>query len=145
MMTIKVGIIGCGGIANGKHMPSLQKVENVEMIAFCDVDISKAASAAEAYGTDNAKVYDDYKALLKDDTIDVIHVCTPNDSHCEITVAGLHAGKHVMCEKPMAKTTAEAQKMIDTAKSTGKKLTIGYQNRFEQIVNFYIKQRNVAT
>lgn len=130
MMTIKVGIIGCGGIANGKHMPSLQKVENVEMIAFCDVDISKAASAAEAYGTDNAKVYDDYKALLKDDTIDVIHVCTPNDSHCEITVAGLHAGKHVMCEKPMAKTTAEAQKMIDTAKSTGKKLTIGYQNRF---------------
>lgn len=109
MMTIKVGIIGCGGIANGKHMPSLQKVENVEMTAFCDVDISKAACAAEAYGTDNAKVYDDYKALLKDDTIDVIHVCTPNDSHCEITVAGLHAGKHVMCEKPMAKTTAEAQ------------------------------------
>ncbi len=79
------------------------KVENVEMIAFCDVDISKAASAAEAYGTDNAKVYDDYKALLKDDTIDVIHVCTPNDSHCEITVAGLHAGKHVMCENQWLK------------------------------------------
>ena len=65
MMTIKVGIIGCGGIANGKHMPSLQKVENVEMTAFCDVDISKAACAAEAYSTDNAKVYDDYKTLLK--------------------------------------------------------------------------------
>lgn len=139
MMTIKVGIIGCGGIANGKHMPSLQKVENVEMTAFCDVDISKAACAAKAYGTDNAKVYDDYKALLKDATIDVIHVCTPNDSHCEITVAGLHAGKHVMCEKPMAKTTAEAQKMIDTAKSTGKKLTIGYQNRFRPDSQFLYK------
>ncbi|MCE3403581.1 Gfo/Idh/MocA family oxidoreductase, partial [Staphylococcus aureus] len=138
-MTIKVGIIGCGGIANGKHMPSLQKVENVEMTAFCDVDISKAACAAKAYGTDNAKVYDDYKALLKDATIDVIHVCTPNDSHCEITVAGLHAGKHVMCEKPMAKTTAEAQKMIDTAKSTGKKLTIGYQNRFRPDSQFLYK------
>uniref|UniRef100_UPI000AE73D8F Gfo/Idh/MocA family protein n=1 Tax=Staphylococcus aureus TaxID=1280 RepID=UPI000AE73D8F len=124
-MTIKVGIIGCGGIANGKHLPSLQKVENVVMTAFCDVDISKAACAAvaygTAYGTDNAKVFDEYKALLKVDTIDVIHVCTPNDSHGEITVAGLLAGKHVMCEK----TTAEAQKMIDTAidtaKSTGKK------------------------
>ncbi|KMR91606.1 Gfo/Idh/MocA family protein, partial [Staphylococcus aureus] len=70
------------------------------------------------------------KALLKDDTMDVIHVCKPNDSHCKITVAGLLAGKHVMCEKPMAKTTAEDQKMIDTTKPTGKKLTIGYQNRF---------------
>ncbi|KIU01314.1 oxidoreductase, partial [Staphylococcus aureus] len=88
-MTIKDGIIGCGGIANGKHMPSLQKVENVEMIAFCDVDISQAASAAEAYGTDNATVYDDYKALLKYDTIDVIYVCATNDSHIEITVAGM--------------------------------------------------------
>ena len=110
MMTIKVGIIGCGGIANGKHMPSLQKVENVEMTAFCDVDISKAACAAEAYGTDNAKVYDDYKALLKDDTIDVIHVCTPNDSHCEITVAGLHAGKHVMCENQWLKRQQKLKK-----------------------------------
>lgn len=109
-MKIKVGIIGCGGIANGKHMPSLQKVENVEMIAFCDIDISKAACAAEAYGTDNAKVYDDYKALLKDDTIDVIHVCTPNDSHCEITVAGLHAGKHVMCENQWLKRQQKLKK-----------------------------------
>lgn len=64
-MTIKVGIIGCGGIANGKHMPSLQKVEDVEMVAFCDVDISKAECAAEAYGTKDAQVYDDYQELLK--------------------------------------------------------------------------------
>ncbi|WP_141708115.1 Gfo/Idh/MocA family protein, partial [Staphylococcus aureus] len=76
---------------------------------------------------------------LKDDSIDVIHGCTPNDSHCEITVAGLHAGKHVMCENPLAKTTAEAQKMIDTAKSTGKKLTIAYQNRCRGATQFLYK------
>ncbi|MDN8677544.1 Gfo/Idh/MocA family oxidoreductase, partial [Staphylococcus aureus] len=62
-----------------------------------------------------------------------------NDSHFEITVAGLHAVKNVLCEKQLAKTTAEAQKIIDTAKSTGKKLTIGYQNRFRPDSQFLYK------
>jgi predicted dehydrogenase len=62
--------------------------------------------------------------------MDVIHVCTPNISHCEITCAALEAGKHVLCEKPMAINSEQAKKMVDTAKKTGKKLTIGYQNRF---------------
>lgn len=127
---LKIGIIGCGGIANGKHMPSLSKIEEVEMVAFCDIIVEKAEKAAKQYGTADAKVYEDYKELLKDKSIDVIHVCTPNRSHSEITVAALEAGKHVMCEKPMAKTAAEAQKMYDTAKKCGKKLTIGYQYRY---------------
>lgn len=127
---IKVGIIGCGGIANGKHMPSLSKVESVEMVAFCDIIKERAEKAAKQYGTPDAKVYKDYKELLKDESIDVIHVCTPNRSHADITVDALEAGKHVMCEKPMAKTYADAQRMLETAKRTGKKLTIGYQNRF---------------
>ncbi|MBN4909344.1 Gfo/Idh/MocA family oxidoreductase [Staphylococcus sp. EG-SA-13] len=129
-MSLNVGIIGCGGIANGKHLPSLQKISEVNIVAFCDIDIDKAQAAAKEYGTDNAKVYEDYQSLLKDDAIDVIHVCTPNSSHKELTVASLDAGKHVMCEKPMAKTTEEAQEMIEAAKRNGKKLTIGYQNRF---------------
>lgn len=129
-MTVKVGIIGCGGIANGKHLPSLKKVDDVEIVAFCDIDIDKARTAALKFGTNHASVHSDYKELLKDDSIDVVHVCTPNNSHSEITVASLYANKHVMCEKPMAKSTEEAQKMIDVAKETGKKLTIGYQNRF---------------
>ncbi|WP_436882934.1 Gfo/Idh/MocA family protein [Mammaliicoccus sciuri] len=129
-MSLNVGIIGCGGIANGKHLPSLQKINEVNIVAFCDIDIEKAQVAAKEYGTDNAKVYEDYQSLLKDDAIDVIHVCTPNSSHKELTVASLDAGKHVMCEKPMAKTTEEAQEMIEAAKRNGKKFTIGYQNRF---------------
>ncbi|MDW8570284.1 Gfo/Idh/MocA family oxidoreductase [Staphylococcus shinii] len=129
-MTVKVGVIGCGGIANGKHLPSLAKISEVSMVAFCDIDKTKAESAARRYGVKNATVYEDYIELLKDNSIEVIHVCTPNNTHQEITVAALNASKHVMCEKPMAKTSEEAQLMIDAAVHNNKKLTIGYQNRF---------------
>ena len=127
---IKVGIIGCGGIANGKHMPSLAKVADCEMVAFCDIVVERAEAAAAKFGTPDAKVYADYKELLKDPEIEVVHVCTPNRSHSFITVDALEAGKHVMCEKPMAINSAEAKKMLDAAKRTGKKLSIGYQTRF---------------
>ncbi len=130
MSKLKIGIIGCGGISNGKHMPALSRLsDKVEMVAFCDIIVERAQEAAKKYGTPDAKVYEDYHQLLEDKSIDVVHVLTPNRSHCEITVAALEAGKHVMCEKPMAKTAADARKMLEAAKRSGKKLTIGYQNR----------------
>ena len=127
--TVRIGIIGCGGIANGKHMPSLSVIPNVRMVAFCDIIIEKAEAAAKKYGTPDAKVYTDYKELLKDESIEVVHVLTPNKEHAEISIDALRAGKHVMCEKPMAKTAADARRMVEAAKETGKKLTIGYQHR----------------
>ena len=127
---LKIGIIGCGGIANGKHMPALKRIKEVEMVAFCDIIPERAEKAANKFGTPDAKVYTDYKELLKDKSIDVVHVLTPNREHSFITVDALESGKHVMCEKPMAINSAEAQKMLDAARRTGKKLTIGYQNRF---------------
>lgn len=127
---LRVAIIGCGGIANGKHLPSLKKLEQVEMVAFCDIEIKKAEEAAIEYGTPEAVVYKNYKQLLEDESIDVVHVLTPNISHAEISIASMEAGKHVMCEKPMAKTSEEAKLMVETAERTGKKLTIGYNNRF---------------
>ena len=127
--TILVGIIGTGGIAGGKHMPALAKLEGVEMTAFCDIEEAKAQQAAKRFGTPTAKVYADYRELLKDPAIDVVHVLTPNDSHAEITIAALEAGKHVMCEKPMAKKAADARRMLEAARRTGKKLSIGYQTR----------------
>ena len=129
MEKFRIGIIGCGGIANGKHMPSLKKLPDVEMVAFCDIIEERAIKAAKDFGTPDAKYYTDYKELLKDESIDIVHVCTPNREHSFITVDALEAGKHVMCEKPMAKTSKEAKEMLDAAKRTGKKLTIGYQNR----------------
>jgi predicted dehydrogenase len=127
---LRVAIIGCGGIANGKHLPSLKKLEQVEMVAFCDIEVKKAEKAAIEYGTPEAAVYKNYKQLLEDESIDVVHVLTPNISHAEISIAAMEAGKHVMCEKPMAKTSEEAKLMVETAERTGKKLTIGYNNRF---------------
>ena len=136
---LHIGIIGCGGIANGKHMPSLKKIDTVEMVAFCDVVKERAEKAAKEYGTPDARVYTDYKELLKEKDIDVVHVLTPNKQHSFITVDALEAGKHVMCEKPMAINSAEAKKMLDAAKRTGKKLTIGYQSRFRQD-SMYLKK-----
>ncbi len=127
---LKAGIIGCGGIANGKHMPSIAKVEDIEMVAFCDLVEARAVEASEKYGKETAKVYTDYKKMLVDNNLDVVYVCTPNKSHSFIAIDALEAGCHVMCEKPMAKTSEEGEAMIEAAKRTGKKLTIGYQNRF---------------
>ena len=128
---LRIGIIGCGGIANQKHMPSLAKAsEKASMVAFCDIVEERAAKAAKVYGAEGAKVYTRYQDLLADTTLDAVHVCTPNRSHSEITVAALEAGKNVLCEKPMAKTAAEARRMVEAAERTGKKLCIGYQNRY---------------
>jgi predicted dehydrogenase len=125
----RVGLIGCGGIANGKHMPSLKKLPHVEMVAFCDIIEERAQKAAEEYGKPRSKVFKDYRDLIALPDLDVIHVLTPNKSHAEISIAALEAGKHVMCEKPMAKTAKDAKAMVEAAKRTGKKLTIGYQGR----------------
>lgn len=130
MSKVRIGIIGCGGIANGKHMPSLKQVPDAEMVAFCDLIPERAEKAAKEYGAEGAKVYTDYHELLNDDSIIAVHVCTPNRSHSEITVAALNAGKNVMCEKPMAINYTEALKMIEAAEKSGKLLTIGYQNRY---------------
>ena len=125
----QVGIIGCGGIANGKHMPALKKLDNVRMVAFCDIIPERAEKAAKEYGVPKARVFTDYKELAALPELDVIHVLTPNKSHAPISIAAMKAGKHVMCEKPMAKTAADAKAMLDASRQTGMKLTVGYQSR----------------
>ncbi len=139
MNKVRIGIIGCGGIANNKHMPSLAKLPQVEMVAFCDIVEEPAQKAAKDFGTPDAKWYTDYKELLERKDIDVVHVLTPNRQHSFITVDALESGKHVMCEKPMAINSAEAKKMLDAAKRTGKKLTIGYQNRYRPDIQYLKK------
>ena len=142
---IKVGIIGCGGIANKKHMPALKKVSDCEMVAFCDIIPERAEAAKVKFGTPDAKVYTDYKELLADPEIEVVHVCTPNRAHSFITVDALDAGKNVMCEKPMAINTEEAQKMLDAKARSGKLLSIGYQSRFRDDAVFMKQEAESGT
>lgn len=131
MAKLKVGIIGTGGICNNKHIPSLLKVaDKVEITALADLEREKASATKERYHLTEAKIYTDYRELLADKSIDIVHVCTPNVAHCQITVDAFEAGKHVLCEKPMAVTSKDAQKMLDAWKKSGKKFTVGYQNRF---------------
>ena len=95
-------IIGCGGIANQKHLPSLQAASELcEIVAFCDLAAERAEKAAREYGVTGAKVYMDYHELLKDGQIDVVHVLTPNVSHSPITVAAFEAGKHTVSGQAM--------------------------------------------
>lgn len=128
---LQVAVIGCGGIANQKHLPALTgQNDKCDIAAFCDIIEERAVVAAKKYGVEGAQVTTDYMEVMANPDIDVVHVCTPNVAHCPITVAAFEAGKHVLCEKPMAATTEDAQKMMDAWKKSGKKFTIGYQNRF---------------
>ena len=138
MRKLKAGIVGCGGIANGKHLPAMKKSGLYEIVAFCDIIRERAEKAKKEYGTEDAKVFEDYQELIKED-LDVVYVTTPNRSHAEISIAAMEAGKDVMCEKPMAKNYAEAQKMVETSEKTGRILNIGYQNRYRPD-SLYLKE-----
>jgi predicted dehydrogenase len=128
---LKYGIVGCGGIANGKHLLAISKLKEVELAAFCDIIPDRAEKANREYAGGKGNVFKNYKDLLKED-LDAVIVCTPNISHSEISVAALLSGKNVLCEKPMAINYKEAKEMIAARDKSGKILTIGYQNRFRQ-------------
>ncbi len=129
MRKMRAGIIGCGGIARGKHLPAIRKQGNIEVAALCDQIEERAASYRETYQWPDAKIFTDYREMLKED-LDAVYVLTPNREHSAMTIDALKAGKNVLCEKPMAKTSEEARAMLKAAAETGKVLTIGYQNRF---------------
>jgi len=126
---LRYGIVGCGGIANGKHLPSLKALGDVEVSAFCDILTDRAEKANREYADGKGKVFKDYRDLVKEE-LDAVLVLTPNNSHSEISVAALKSGKHVLCEKPMAMNTAEAEAMIAARDSSKKLLSIGYQSRY---------------
>ena len=87
---LKVGVIGCGGIANQKHFPALVKNSDlVEIVAFCDIDKERAVKAAAEFGTSDAGIYEDYRELLADGRVEVVHICTPNVSHSVIAIDAL--------------------------------------------------------
>ena len=130
MKTLHIGVIGIGVIATTKHIPALLKRDDVKIVALCDIDTAKAEKAKEELGFFEARVTADYKEVCTDPSIDVIHVCTPNPSHHDITMLALENGKHVHCEKPLALTYKDAREMVDTARAKGLKLTSGTQWRY---------------
>lgn len=130
---LKYGVIGCGGIAKGKHFPALETITSmVEVVAVCDIVKERAEDAAKRFELSSDQVFTDYKELLKIEDMDAVLVLTPNISHSYISIDAMAAGKHVMCEKPMAINAEEGRKMVEASKKYGKLLTVGYNNRFRQ-------------
>src|SRR5699024_434998 len=126
MSKLKVGVIGCGSIARHRHLLEYHANESVEIVAVCDIVIERAEEMASLY---QAKAYKDYEKVLQEEEIDAISVCLPNYLHAPLSIAALQAGKHVLCEKPMATSSEEAEEMNQTDNSDGKKLMIAHKQR----------------
>lgn len=127
MEKIKVGIIGTGGISN-EHIKGYLKNPNVELYAFCDINEERVKMMAEKY--DVKRTFTDAAEMLKLEEIDAVSVCTWNSAHAPCVIAALNAGKHVLCEKPMATSSKEAMEMKAAAEKSGKLLMIGFVRRY---------------
>jgi len=134
---IKVAIIGCGSIANTAHIKSYLANPNAEIKYFCDIIQERADQAVIDSGC--GKAINDYHIALNDPEIEAVSICTPNHVHASISIECLRAGKHVLCEKPAARTYAEALEMQKVQHETGLVLNIGVVNRFNTGVNLIKK------
>lgn len=124
---LKVGIIGCGKIAEVRHAPDYAKNPNVELAAYYNRTKDRAEAMANKYG---GKVYSTVDELLSSD-IDAVSVCTANSDHAATTIKALSAGKHVLCEKPMATTLSDCEAMVAEAEKAGKLLMLAHNQRFD--------------
>jgi predicted dehydrogenase len=125
---IRVGLIGAGRVALANHVPGLTLLPQVEVTAVCDADAGVLASAARTLPS--ARPFASVADLIASDTIDAVVIATPNHVHKEITLAAVRAGKHVLCEKPLALTTADAREMEQAADAAGVRHMTAFTYRF---------------
>ena len=134
MTKYKTAIIGCGRISPSHIQGFIKNSAQITLKAACDLDIQKAEKQAAEYQKQisgiNVSCYTDYKKMLSEIKPDIVTVATESGKHPEMAIQCLKAGAHVICEKPMALSTYDADKMIEKAKSAGRKLTVCFQNRF---------------
>lgn len=125
--TLKVGVIGVGGIA-GSHFPGWKESPHAEMAAFADVDAKTLIRVSDAQGIELR--YEDPMDLIANPDIDIVDICTPNMYHTPLAVAAMNAGKHVICEKPLAPAPGDIKKMIAARDKSGKLLMTAQHFRF---------------
>jgi predicted dehydrogenase len=127
-MVLRVAVIGCGAIAHA-HIPAIHGAPGVEVAGVLDTDGARARAVAARYGI--GVIYDDWAAVLQDDDVDVVVLLLPHHLHRAFAVEALAAGKHVMCEKPLATTLADCDAMIDAAARAGRALMPCHTRLFE--------------
>ncbi len=125
---LKIAVIGAGGIANYAHLPGYSRMDNVEIVAICDILPERAKKTAEKFGIKS--YYEDYRDVLNIPGLDAVDICTPNYLHSVIACAALEKGLNVFCEKPDAVSVAEAEKMKAAAEKSGKLLMVMRNNRY---------------
>lgn len=124
---VRIGIIGTGGISHA-HMTGYNALDNVEVCAACDIDADRVKAFGEKYNIRH--LFADYHEMLAMKELDGVSVCTWNNGHAPASIAALRAGKHVLCEKPMAMNASEAVNMANAAREAGKLLMVGFVKRF---------------
>ena len=126
---IRIGIIGCGGIFQIAHLPALKNIENVEIVGVCDVSEEVAKQIAQYYSIPS--YFSDYKKIAEDKRIDAVLITTPEHTHAEIAIHCMENKKHILVEKPMAKTIEECERMIKVSEKNNVKLQVGFMKRFD--------------
>jgi predicted dehydrogenase len=129
MQKVKIGVVGLGTVGQTVHLPILAKIPEVEIVAVCDIESSKAEFVAKKY--DIPRHYANLEEMLSAESdIEAIDICTSTFSHMATAIAALEAKKHVLVEKPLARTYEEAHKIVAAAKKNQRKLMVGMNNRF---------------
>lgn len=125
---LKVAVIGCGKIAERLHLPEFTRIPDVQVVALCDTRRKALTALADKYGIQAR--FTDYEKMLRETEVDAVSVCTPNALHAPMTIAAAKAGAHVLVEKPMATTVAEARRMVAAAERAGVVLMVEQKMRF---------------
>lgn len=129
MKKLKVAVVGCGFVAQKRHIPAFLRLKNdVSLCAVCDLNFDLARSVATRFGVPNA--YSDLSTMLSKERPDIVDVCTPPQVHVNVAVEAMENGCHVLLEKPMASCVADCDKMIRTSEKQGVKLSVVHNQRF---------------
>jgi predicted dehydrogenase len=134
---VRVAVLGSGRWGNLAHLPGWARDPRCEIVACCDTDRKLAEEAGEKFGA--TVVSDDYRAVVSRDDIDVVDVCTPSHTHFELAMAAIEAGKHVLCEKPVAFDFRETMRAAALAKSKRLKTKLGFTFRYSPAM-LYMKE-----
>jgi predicted dehydrogenase len=128
-----VALVGLGSLSTNQIAPAFQKSANCKLTAIVTGTPDKEKIWSEKYGIsrDHIYNYNSFEKLASDDTVDLVYIVLPNSLHAEYTIRAAKAGKHVLCEKPMANSVADCRAMIDACKSANRKLAIGYRCQYE--------------
>lgn len=128
MSDVRMGVVGCGSIAEIAHLPSITQRKEARLVAVCDLDDNQAKATAAKWGAE--RHFTDYRAMFENANLDGVVIATPNNSHRNIAIAAAGAGVHVVVEKPLAVTNTEAWDIVNACKEAGVKLMVGCDRRF---------------